>query len=102
MKPSCLRFTPRLLAFWISRRRASLLHAFQLRPIPGQERFKSVPQNKLGIRLRDAMPVRAAEHWLQLGESDLALRELESLVARNKPLSPVTCESLFCKISEYD
>ena len=32
-----------------------------------------------GLRLRDAMPVRVAEHWLQLGEPDLALRELESL-----------------------
>ena len=32
-----------------------------------------------GLRLREALPVRSAEYWLQLGQSDLALKELETL-----------------------
>lgn len=32
-----------------------------------------------GLRLRDALPVRSAEYWLQLGEPDLALKELATL-----------------------
>lgn len=31
------------------------------------------------LRLRDALPVRSAEHWLQLGDPELALRELAAL-----------------------
>lgn len=32
-----------------------------------------------GLRLREAIPVRSAEYWLQLGEPDLALQELQTL-----------------------
>ena len=32
-----------------------------------------------GLRLREALPVRSAEYWLQLGQPDLALKELETL-----------------------
>lgn len=32
-----------------------------------------------GLPLRDAIPVRSAEYWLQMGEPDLALKELQTL-----------------------
>jgi hypothetical protein len=32
-----------------------------------------------GLRLREALPIRCAEYWLQLGQPDLALKELETL-----------------------
>ncbi len=32
-----------------------------------------------GLRLREALPVRRAEYWLQLGAPDLASQELQSL-----------------------
>ena len=32
-----------------------------------------------GLLLRDALPVRSAEYWLQLGEPDLAMKELQTL-----------------------
>ena len=40
-----------------------------------------------GLPLREAIPVRSAEYWLQLGELDLALRELATLpeTARRHP-----------------
>ena len=31
------------------------------------------------LPLREALPVRRAEYWLQLGQPDLALKELETL-----------------------
>ena len=32
-----------------------------------------------GLPLRDAIPVRSAEYWLEMGEPDLALKELQTL-----------------------
>jgi hypothetical protein len=32
-----------------------------------------------GLPLRQALPVRSAEYWLQLGQPDIALQELETL-----------------------
>ena len=32
-----------------------------------------------GLPLREALPVRSAEYWLQLGKPDLALQELQTL-----------------------
>jgi len=32
-----------------------------------------------GLPLREALPVRSAEYWLQLGAPDVALQELETL-----------------------
>ena len=32
-----------------------------------------------GLRLRETLPVRSAEYWLQLGAPDVALQELETL-----------------------
>ena len=32
-----------------------------------------------GLRLRDALPIRSAEYWLQLGAPELALKELAKL-----------------------
>jgi hypothetical protein len=34
-----------------------------------------------GLSLRDALPVRSAEHWLQLGQPEEALKELHTVSA---------------------
>jgi len=39
-----------------------------------------VPDNaQVQLPINDALPIKAAEYWLKLGEADLALRELENL-----------------------
>jgi hypothetical protein len=37
-----------------------------------------------GLRLREALPVRSAEYWLQLGQPDRALEELQTLPASTR------------------
>ncbi len=60
--------------------RALFRYVRRPRPAPAEQLDLGLDEmTGSGLRLRDAMPVRAAEHWLQLGEPDLALRELESL-----------------------
>jgi hypothetical protein len=34
------------------------------------------------LRTNDALPIKAAEYWLKLGEADQALKELEALPSR--------------------
>lgn len=61
----------------------SLCPAFARRATPspstGQLTFEQITHD--GLRLREALPVRTAEYWLELGHPALALKELEALPA---------------------
>ena len=48
-------------------------------PPPEQLTLDLDQSTAAGLPLREALPVRSAEYWLQLGQPDQALKELESL-----------------------
>jgi hypothetical protein len=43
---------------------------------------QSTPLPSELLPLKDAIQIKAAEYWLELGEADLALKELEALPSR--------------------
>jgi hypothetical protein len=51
----------------------------QAQPRPEQLTLDLNQITEGGLRLHEALPVRCAEYWLQLGQPDLALKELEAL-----------------------
>jgi len=63
---------PLIFAFAIRRRPAAL-------PPPEQLDLELDQVTATGLPLHEAIPVRSAEYWLQLGAPDLALKELETL-----------------------
>ena len=63
-----IRQLPPLIFAFVSRWRADSL------PPPLQLDLELDQVTSTGLRLREAIPVRSAEYWLQLGASDLALR----------------------------
>jgi len=71
-----IRFILRVAARGISR---AWKHRTQPQPRPEQLTLDLNQITKGGLRLREALPVRCAEYWLQLGQPDLALKELETL-----------------------
>jgi hypothetical protein len=46
------------------------------------DQVHQVPQRPHDPPIKDSLQIKAAEYWLQLGEADQALRELEALPAR--------------------
>ena len=68
-----IRQLPRSIFSFVSRRRADLL------PPPVQLDLELDQLTDAGLPLRDAIPVRSAEYWLQMGEPNLALKKLETL-----------------------
>jgi hypothetical protein len=69
---SLLKLPSTILAFARRRRAAAV-------PPPEQMDLELDQITANGLRLREALPVRSAEYWLELGEPDLALKELETL-----------------------
>ena len=70
---SALRTLHSALMALVWRRRA------QSEPPPEQLDLGLDQITDTGLPLRDAIPVRSAEYWLQMGEPDLALKELQTL-----------------------
>ena len=71
-----IRFVVRLAARGFARAWKRLP---QVQPRPEQLDLGLDQITEGGLRLREALPVRCAEYWLQLGQPDLALKELETL-----------------------
>ena len=71
-----IRFIVRLAARGFARAWKRLPQA---QPRPEQLALDLNQITEGGLRLHEALPVRTAEYWLQLGQPDLALKELETL-----------------------
>ena len=71
-----IRYIIRVAARGISRAWKRRPHA---QPRPEQLALDLDQITEGNLPLREALPVRCAEYWLQLGHPDLALKELETL-----------------------
>ena len=71
-----IRFIVRVAARCFSRAWKCSRHA---QPQPEQLTLDLNQITEGGLRLHEALPVRTAEYWLQLGQPDLALKELGTL-----------------------
>lgn len=66
---------------WLAQRvsRTACRNVPPTEPPPQQLDLGLDQPTEFGLPLREAIPVRSAEYWLQLGEPDLALKELQTL-----------------------
>jgi len=71
------------LARWVVRLLATVSRRHPATDPIAEQLDIDLDQITLGdLSLRDALPVRSAEYWLQLGHPDLALKELATLPER--------------------